>query len=114
MNGALGLLFNYSLKRYALADLLIMINHVHASELFSDFAPVTPAEVTQLLRSMLDKSSQLDSLYPNFSLEIMCCADIFSLLISHLANIILPGKLALISPLLKKPCLSKSDPSNFS
>ena len=56
----------------------------HATELLSDFAPVTPAEVTRLLHSMSNKSSQLD--YIPTSL-LKSCADAFSLLISHLANL---------------------------
>ena len=66
---------------------------------------------------MSNKSSQLD--YIPTSL-LKSCADTFSLLISHLANLSFSQatfptnfKLALISPLLKKPGLSKSDPSNF-
>ena len=89
----------------------------HATESLSDFDPVTPAEVTELLHSMSNKSSQLD--YISTSL-LKSCADTFSLLISHLANLSFSQatfaanfKLALISPLLKKPGLSKSDPSNF-
>ena len=76
-----------------------------------------PAEVTRLLHSMSNKSSQLD--YIPTSL-LKSCTDTFSFFISHLANLsfsqaIFPTnfKLALISPLLKKPGLSKSDPSNF-
>ena len=56
----------------------------HAADLLSDFAPVTPAEVTRLLQSMSNKSSQLD--YIPTSL-LKSCADTFSLLISHLANL---------------------------
>ena len=89
----------------------------HPTKLLSDFAPVTPAEVTQLVHSMSNKSSQLD--YIPTSL-LKSGADTFSLLISHLANLSFSQatfptnfKLALISPLLKKPGLSKSDPSNF-
>ena len=89
----------------------------HAADLLSDFAPVTPAEVNRLFHSMSNKSSQLD--YIPTSL-LKSCADTFSLLISHLANLSFSQatfptnfKLALISPLLKKPGLSKSDPSNF-
>ena len=87
----------------------------HAADLLSDFAPVTPAEVARLLQSMSNKSSQLD--YIPTSL-LKSCADTFSLLISHLANLSFSQatfptdfKLALISPLLKKPGLSKSDSS---
>ena len=79
--------------------------------------PVTPAEVSKLLQSMSNKSSQLD--YIPTSL-LKSCADIFSILISHLANLsftqaTFPSKfkLALISPLLKKPGLLKSELSNF-
>ena len=53
-------------------------------------------------------------------LLVKSCSDTFSILIAHLTNLsftqgIFPSKfkLAQISPLLKKPGLSKSDPSNF-
>ena len=82
-----------------------------------DFSPITPAEVSQLLRSMSNKSSPLD--YIQTSL-LKSCDDTFSILISHLANLsftqaTFPSKfkLALISPLLKKPGLPKSDLTNF-
>ena len=65
------------------------------NELLSDFTPVTPAEVSELFQSMSSK---------------------FSILISHLANLsftqaTFPSKfkLGLISPLLKKSGLLKSD-----
>ena len=52
--------------------------------------------------------------------HLKSCADTFSLLISHLANLSFSQatfptsfKFALISPLLKKPASSTSDPSNF-
>ena len=87
------------------------------NELLSDFMPVTPAEVSKLLQSMSNKSSQLD--YIPTSL-LKSCADIFSILIPHLANLsftqaifLSKFKLALISPLLKKPGLPKSELSNF-
>ena len=77
----------------------------HSGEVLSDFSPVTPAEVSQLLRSMSNKSSPLD--YIPTSL-LKSCADTFSILISHLANLSLSQatfpskfKLALITPLLK-------------
>ena len=89
----------------------------HGSELLSDFTPVTPVEVTQLLQAMSNKSSQLD--YIPTSL-VKSCAATSSILISHLANLsftqaTFPAKfkLALISPLLKKPGLAKSELSNF-
>ena len=66
---------------------------------------------------MSNKSSQLD--YIPTSL-VKSCADTFSIIISHLANLsftqaTFPSKfkLALISPLLKKPGLPKSELSNF-
>ena len=89
----------------------------HRNELLSDFMPVTPAEVSKLLQSMSNKSSQLD--YIPTSL-VKSCADTFSIIISHLANLsftqaTFPSKfkLALISPFLKKPGLPKSEISNF-
>ena len=89
----------------------------HSGEVLSDFNPVTPAEVSQLLRSMSNKSSPLD--YIPTSL-LKSCGNTFSILISHLANLsftqaTFPSKfkLALISPLLKKPGLPKSDLANF-
>ena len=66
---------------------------------------------------MSNKSSPLD--YIRTSL-LKSCADTFSILISHLANLSFTQatfpftfKLALISPLLKKPGLPKSDLANF-
>ena len=66
---------------------------------------------------MSSKSSPLD--YVSTSL-LKSCASTFSILISHLANLsfdqaAFPSKFkhALITLLLKKPGLSKSDPSNF-
>ena len=85
--------------------------------MLTDFTPVTPTEVTQLLNSMSNKSSPLDYI-PTYLLK--SCASTFSILISHLANLsfdqaTFPSKFkhALIAPLLKKPGLSGSDPSNF-
>ena len=89
----------------------------HSGEVLSDFTPVTPAEVSQLLWSMSNKSSPLD--YIPTSL-LKSCADTFFILISHLADLsftqaTFPSKfkLALILPLLKKPGLPKSDLANF-
>ena len=89
----------------------------HSNELLSDFTPVTAAEVSKLLQSMSNKSSQFD--YIPTSL-MKSCSDTFSILISHLANLsftqaIFPSKfkLALISPLLKKPGLPKSELFKF-
>ena len=89
----------------------------HRNELLLDFTPVSPAEVSKLLQSMSNKSSQLD--YIPTSL-VKSCADTFSIIISHLANLsftqatfLSKFKLALISPLLKKPGLPKSELSNF-
>ena len=96
---------------------LFNFDQPHCNELLSDFMPVTLAEVSKLLQSMSNKSSQLD--YIPTSL-LKSCADIFSILISHLTNLSftqatfpLKFKLALISPLLKKPGLPKSELSNF-
>ena len=77
----------------------------------------TPLEVSKLLHSMPGKSSPLDFIPTSL---LKSCSDTFSILIAHLANLsfsqgVFPSKfkLAQISPLLKKPGLSKSDPSNF-
>ena len=74
----------------------------HSGEVLSNFTPVTPAEVSQLLQSMSNKSSPLD--YIPISI-LKSCTDTFSNLISHLANLsftqaTFPSKfkLALISP----------------
>ena len=59
----------------------------HSGEVLSDFTPVTPAEVSQLLQSMSSKSSPLD--YIPISLLKSCRhlpTDTFFILISHLAN----------------------------
>ena len=89
----------------------------HSGEVLSDFTPVTPAEVSQLLRSMSNKSSPLDYILTSL---LKSCADTFSILILHLANLsftqaTFPSKfkLALISPLLKKTGLPKLDLANF-
>ena len=89
----------------------------HQDELLFNITSVTPTEVTQLLHSMSNKSSPLD--YVPTSL-LKSCADTFSIIISHLANLsfkegTFPSKfkLALVSPLLKKPGLPKSDLANF-
>ena len=83
----------------------------HSGEVLSEFTLVTPAEVSQLLQSMSNKSSPLD--YISKSL-LKSCADTFSILISHLANLsftqaTFPSKfkLAFISPLLKKTWFTK-------
>ena len=88
-----------------------------SKELLSDLTPVTLAEVSKLLQSMSNKSSQLD--YIPTSL-VKSCADTFSILIPHLANhsfsqATFPSKfkLALISPLLKKSDPPKSELLNF-
>ena len=90
----------------------------HSNELLSDFTPVTPAEVSKLLQSMSNKSSQLDYiptslvkslrrdfLHPHFR--------IWQNLSFTQATFPSKFKLALISPLLKKPGLPKSELSNF-
>ena len=63
---------------------------------------------------MSNKSLQLDYIPTSV---VKSCTDTFSILISHLANLssTFPSKFkqALISPLLKKPGLPKSEPSNF-
>ena len=89
----------------------------HNQHLLSEYTPVTPLEVSTLLHSMSGKSSPLDFIPTSL---LKSCSDIFSILIAHLADLsfyqgVFPSKfkLAQISPLLKKPGLSKSDPSNF-
>ena len=78
---------------------------------------VHPAEVSQLLRSMSNKSSPLD--YIPTSL-LKSCGTTFSILILHLANLsstqaTFPSKfkLALISPLHKKTWFTKIRPCKF-
>jgi hypothetical protein len=89
----------------------------HTGQVLTEFMPVTPTEVAQLLNSMSNKSSPLDYIATSL---LKSCAGVFSILISHLANLsfeqaTFPSKFkhALITPLLKKPGLSRSDPSNF-
>ena len=95
--------------------LLILISHTVTS--CSQISCLSPPLRFQNYSSMSNKSSQLD--YIPTSL-LKSCADIFSILISHLANLsftqaTFPSKfkLALISPLLKKPGLPKSELSHF-
>ena len=58
----------------------------HSGEVLSDFlpGPVTPAEVSQLLRSMSNKSSPLDYILTSL---LKSCANTFPILISHMANL---------------------------
>ena len=83
----------------------------------SSFSPVSVEEVRSLLRRCSGKSSPLDFIPTSLLKE---CEDIFAPLISHLANLAFgegcfPAglKLALVTPLLKKPGLNKNDPANF-
>ena len=90
---------------------------IHSGALFSTVSPVTPAEVSQLLRSLQPKSSNLDFIPTSL---IKACSSTFSYLIAHLANLsfnqgVFPShfKIAQITPLIKKPKLNMDDPSNY-
>ena len=81
------------------------------------FAPVTPAEVDQLLRFTPPKSSSLDFI-PTSMLK--SCSSVFVPLITSLANLSFnqgqfpsPYKLAHVTPLLKKPTLDPAQPSSY-
>jgi len=89
----------------------------HTGFPFSDFTPVTPTEVRNLINSTDLKSSPVDVIP---SLLIKSCINSFSVIISHLANLSFsqghfPSKFkkAQITPLLKKPNLDPSDLSNY-
>ena len=92
-------------NRIVVLQHLILIYLAHSGEVLSDFTPVTPAEVSQLLQSMSSKSSPLD--YIPISLLKSCRhlpTDTFSILITHLANLsftqaIFPSKFKLLSEL---------------
>jgi hypothetical protein len=85
--------------------------------LTSSLPPVTPAEVLRLLSSLPAKSSPVDHIPPSL---IKSCSAVFSELISVLANLSFREghfptvfKHASVTPLLKKPSLDKSLPSNY-
>ena len=78
---------------------------------------VTPNEVERLIRSMAGKSSPLD-IIPTTLLKR--CPDIFSVAISHLANLSFQQgkfpsgyKVAQVTPLLKKDGLDQDNPANY-
>ena len=118
----------FSVKRLSLSKSRYPPNCTADPHLLILISHMLPNYFRILLRSLLLKSlnsfiqcqiSHLSSTTSPTSL-LKSCADTFSLLISHLANLSFSQatcptkfKLALISPLLKKPGLSKSDPSNF-
>ena len=82
-----------------------------------NLSPVTPDEVKKLLSGIPGKSCPLDFIPTSL---IKSCSDVFSELISRLANLsftegCFPAmfKQAIVTPLLKKPGLDQSDPSNY-
>jgi len=92
-------------------------NLPHAGPLFSQFTPVTPAEVLNLINSTDLKSSPTDTIP---STVIKSCATSFSVIIANLANLSFSQgffstkfKTAQITPLLKKPSLNPDDLSNY-
>ena len=90
----------------------------NAAELLSDFAPVTPAEVTRL-HSISNKLSQLDYIQllvwnHELILSLSSSPILQTANLSLSQAILLTNfKLALISSLLTKPGLSKSDTPDF-
>ena len=84
---------------------------------FGSLPSVTPAQVRQLLSSLPPKSSPTDFLPPSI---IKACPAVFSDIIATLSNLsfsegYFPSafKHASVTPLLKKPSLDKSLPSNY-
>ena len=78
---------------------------------------VTPSEVERLIRSMAGKSSPLDIILTTL---LKRCPDIFSVAISHLANLSFQQgkfpsgyKVAQVTPLLKKDGLDQDNPANY-
>ena len=93
------------------------VEQPHTGPQFESIPLVTPAEVQKLLTSIPSESCKLDfiltSLLKSFS-------NVFSELICTLANLsfvegCFPAifKQAIVNPLIKKPGLDKSEPSNF-
>ena len=89
----------------------------HDREQWNDIQPATPEEVRKLINSMPGKSSPLD---PIPTSVLKKCSDIFSHVISHLANLSFSEgtfptkfKLAQITPILKKEGLDANDPSSY-
>ena len=89
----------------------------HPTQSLADFPVVSESQVADLLRSLPAKSSPLD-LLPTCLLK--SCLPVFTPILTNLANLsfsqgVFPNsfKLAQITPLLKKPHLDPSDPSNY-
>ena len=89
----------------------------HFGPLLSDIPPVTSAEVQKILAASPAKASSADCIPPSV---IKACPDLFSELISELANRsfsqgIFPSRFkhAAVIPLLKKPTLDKHSPSSY-
>ena len=93
------------------------IEQPHTGPQFESIPLVTPAEVRKLLTSIPSKSCKLDFIPTSL---LKSCSDVFSELICTLANLsfaegCFPAifKQAIVNPLIKKPGLDKSEPSNF-
>ena len=85
--------------------------------LLDSFEHVTVDEVSKLLKSTSNKSSTMDFLPTSLLRE---CSSVFAPVITRLANLaFIEGafpdnlKSAIVSPLLKKPGLEKSEPANY-
>ena len=100
---------------------LLTCNHFQERDHFGpkldDLPPVTPDEVKKLLSSIPGKSCPLDFIPTSL---IKSCSNVFSDIISTLANLSFTEgrfpaafKRAIVTPLLKKPDLNKSDPANY-
>ena len=93
------------------------VEQPHAGPQFETIPLVTPAEVRKLLTSIPSKSCKLDFIPTSL---LKSCSNVFSELICTLANLsfaegCFPAifKQAIVKPLIKKPGLDKSEPSNF-
>ena len=89
----------------------------HFGPKLDDLPPVTPDEVKKLLSSIPGKSCPLDFIPTSL---IKSCSNVFSDIISTLANLSFTEgrfpaafKRAIVTPLMKKPDLNKSDPANY-
>ena len=92
-------------------------DHPHTDTTLSSLHPVTISEVAHIINTVPLKSSSADLIPPSI---IKSCHSVFAELICHLANLsFLTGcfptcfKHAVVTPLLKKPNLDKSSPSNY-
>ena len=94
-----------------------LVQQPYTGATLTSFTPVTSVEVLNLIHNMPLSACTLDFVPPSL---IKSCSSLFEPMITRLANLSLESgvfpdmfKLSQITPLLKKPNLSTSDPQNF-